>query len=224
MPCSSFLKLYLVTINWKINSFPLTRFLCSRHPWDHIRVAQLGDQKITVAQSRGIIHDNKQFRQTRLQLSRAWPLMQFSSFNIGDEQDFRFDDIVADHCFPLLSRVRSNEYSQVHLKSHQVRVSCPLSKVWWPSIRYDSRIVQSAIRICYWETQTTLSCIGIQYKSYTRVSTKPNFLQGVDLLQCSERERWIPASWLLCSKQNTRQTTSSFLATFSFNYQLNSWI
>ncbi|KAG1902678.1 uncharacterized protein F5891DRAFT_1022892 [Suillus fuscotomentosus] len=45
--------------------------------------------------------------------------MQFSSFKIGDEQDFRFDDIFADHRFPLLSRVRSNGYSQACLKSRQ---------------------------------------------------------------------------------------------------------
>ncbi|KAG2106997.1 uncharacterized protein F5147DRAFT_837601 [Suillus discolor] len=43
----------------------------------------------------------------------------FPSFKIGDEQDFRFDDILADHRFPLLSRVRSNGYSQACLKSHQ---------------------------------------------------------------------------------------------------------
>ncbi|KAG1799028.1 uncharacterized protein HD556DRAFT_168804 [Suillus plorans] len=45
--------------------------------------------------------------------------MQFSSLKIGDEQDFRFNDILADHRFPLLSRVRSNGYPQACLKSHQ---------------------------------------------------------------------------------------------------------
>ncbi|KAG2052686.1 hypothetical protein BDR06DRAFT_997457 [Suillus hirtellus] len=47
--------------------------------------------------------------------------MQFSPFKIGDEQDFRVDDILADHHFPLLSPVRSNGYSQSQacLEFHQ---------------------------------------------------------------------------------------------------------
>ncbi|KAG2144688.1 uncharacterized protein EDB93DRAFT_1152750 [Suillus bovinus] len=35
------------------------------------------------------------------------------------EHDVRFNDILADHCFPLLSRIRSNGYSQACPKSHQ---------------------------------------------------------------------------------------------------------
>jgi hypothetical protein len=112
---SGFLGIGLVTVTETYANILLTpsEFTNSRYPLD--RIAWLGDKKIAVAHP----GNAQSSRNTCLKLIRAWP-SQFSSFSIGVEQDFSFDDILPDHCSPLSSRVPSNVHTQVCLKSNQV--------------------------------------------------------------------------------------------------------